>query len=690
MKKSSLTPLFSFEKFFTIAMLCIVLVFQARAQNITVQPSVSTEFNIYSDISLWIQAPAGQTVNAQFHYFSSGDTTSTAVQSNLALGYSEQYTFQDIVVDCDSLWNGYVNVWLSGQDTIQSNMISWSFPCAGPVSVQFQVTEVVGLGVVVSFDYNSGGAPAALYWFTSIDGGTPFLQTVEVFGVGTYADTLEISAGQTYEVCNPEIYNGTSIMFLQECESGVMDSFVASVPDVTLTATAENDSLFVDLLVVNSGGPNSEFVVSVEKMLCGGSFEPYEEYSFNFTNEIIIDSLVSVPILFNLPNAPAWRVSVSASNDSLEMNSISTIVDVALTANPTVGLDLNDLGNGFYEAVTTWNDDNAGNVVLMYYVDDVFVGQIVPTQNPAVFELPVQISSYSSGIVEVVLESNACLVSATLEIVPACSTNPVYLLGNDAITNITSISAQIELESVNFNGCVETGMVGVVLMSNNTILDTIWYGGFVNTQTSQNYTFFLDNLYPGTTYLCYGILYAEQHYFSSGLSQAFTTPAPYLTNFSVNWDQSMIATVFIGCNTVQFPTAGVRVYHNDPSPGEINVSEYELNESSISIDYFLTNQYGDHVIWVELYDIETETVFQTSGFSIHTYQEIVSVEEIGNQELQRTIERFDSVDIYNLAGQKIQSFSRGEVLNPNPNLPKGIYLFVGWNGNKATTSKLKL
>ncbi len=687
MKKSSLTPLFSFEKFFTIAMLCIVLVFQARAQNITVQPSVSTQFNIYSDISLWIQAPAGQTVNAQFHYFSSGDTTSTAVQSNLALGYSEQYTFQDIVVDCDSLWNGYVNVWLSGQDTIQSNMISWSFPCAGPVSVQFQVTEIVDLGIVVSFDYNSGGAPAALYWFTSIDGGTPFLQTVEVFGVGTYADTLEISAGQTYEVCNPEIYNGTSIMFLQECESGVMDSFVASVPDVTLTATAENDSLFVNLTVVNSGGPNSEFVVSVEKMLCGGSFEPYEEYSFNFTNEIIIDSLVSVPILFNLPNAPAWRVSVSASNDNFEMNPISTIVDVALTANPTVGLDLNDLGNGFYEAVTTWNDDNAGNTKLLYYVGDSLVGQIVPTQNPAVFELPVQISSYSSGIVEVVLESNACLVSATLETVPACSSNPTHIL--ETATNITTTSAYVQLAYVNFGGCVEEAMVGIILVG----VDTVWTPLSVNTEMSSNYLIQLTNLEPGMTYVYLGVLYAEGQYFNTNFSLSFTTLSdepvePEFTNFSVNWDMSMLVTLFMYYDLGDFNSVGLRVYHDSPTNPTVEIMDVTVSNQYTSFDYSLAGLYGTHMFWAELYDTGTNVVLYTTDISIHTYQEIVSVEEIGIQEFGFSIERFDRVEIINLAGQKLQNFSRGEVLNPN--LSEGIYLFVGYNGNSRTTSKLKL
>jgi len=303
--KSSLTPLFSLKKFFVLAVCCLTMI-SAQSQFITVQPSVTTQLNIYTDISLWVNTPAGQTVNMRFNYFSSGDTISTQTQSDLGLGYSQQYIFEDVIIACDSIWNGYVDVWITGQDTIQSNLVSWSIPCAGPVSIQLQGNEIVDVGFVYSFDYNSGGAPAAIYWLTSIDGEDPVLHSTTVFGIGTYTDTLEVSAGQAYSVCNVEISNGISVpVFLLECMSGVMDSFTPSAPEATFVTSLENDTLVTSLTVAHSGGFNSNFTVKFEKALCDGSFELYEEYDFIFTNQIVIDSLIEVPVLFNLPQAPA-------------------------------------------------------------------------------------------------------------------------------------------------------------------------------------------------------------------------------------------------------------------------------------------------------------------------------------------------------------------------------------------------
>lgn len=687
MKKSSLTPLFSFGQVCILSMVCFALTFTSHAQTITANPVVSTELNLYSDVELWISAPAGEEVHAQFNYFMSGsDTLSTTVITNLAMGFSQQFVFQDIILDpntCDSLWNGFVNVWITGQDTIQSSPVSWSLPCPSDVSLTFQVEEIVDLGVVVSFNYNTGNVPAALYWFTSIDGGPEFLQTQILFGEGTFSDTLFISAGQDYEFCNPEINNGiTNPLLILECLSGTMDSFVSSPPIVTLEAVAENDSLFTYLTVVNSGDLNSEFLVTIEKVLCNGTYEPYEDYAFTFTNEILIDSLISVPIVFSLPNAPAWRVSVSGSNDSFEMNPISTIADVALNANPTLGLELTALGDGFYEAVTTWNDDNAGDAVLLYYVNDQFVGQIIPVQSPVIFEIPVQISPYSGGVIQVVLASNACDISVTIQTIAVCGSEPTHIL--ETATSITETSANVQLAYVNFSGCVDQALVGIILVG----IDTVWSPLSVNTEESSNYIIQLTNLTPGQTYVYLGVLYAGGDYFTTNFSLSFTTLSdepvpPSFTNFSVNWDMSMLITIFTYYDLGDFSSIGLRVYHDGPGNPTVEIVDIPVNNQFTSFDYNIAGQYGTHMVWAELYDTGTNVVFETTDVSIYTFQQPVGITELG-----RTIERFDRIEVYNLAGQSISNYRNGEILDPN--FSQGVYLFVGWNGNNSTPSKLKL
>lgn len=665
-------------------LVCFALVFESNAQTITAGPVITTESNLYTDIELWTSAPAGEEVNAQFYYNTGGgDTLFTTVLTNLSLGFSHEFVFQDLVVNCDSLWSGYVDVWITGQDTIQSNPVSWSLPCPGDVSLDFSVEEIVDLGVVTTFNYNTGGALAALYWFTSIDGGAPFLQTVLLFGEGTYSDTLFISAGQTYQVCNPEISNGvTNPLLVLDCLSGTMDSFVATTPVVALVAEAVNDTLFSSFTIQNSGGLNSQFIVTIEKMICGGTFEPYEDFVFIFTNEIIVDSTISIPMLINLPNAPAWKVIVTGLNESFSMNSISTIVDVALTSNPTVSVELVSTGNGYYEAHTTWNDDGAGNVSIAYYVNDEFVGEVFPTTNLFTYVIPTQISSYSGGSVEAVLGSNACSVSVSLQVVQSCSSEPAHIL--ETATTITETSATVQLAYVNFGGCVEEAMVGIILVG----IDTVWSPLSVNTEQSSNYIVQLTNLTPGQTYVYLGVLYAEGEYFTTNFSLSFTTLSddpipPSFTNFSVNWDMSMLITIFTYYDLGDFSSVSLRVYHDGPGNPAVEIVDIPVMNQFTSVDYNLVGQYGTHLVWAELYDTGTNVVFQTTDVSTYTFQQPVGITELG-----RTIERFDRIEVYNLAGQLIGNYRNGEILNPE--FSQGVYLFVGLNGEEPSVSKLNL
>jgi len=357
----------------------------------------------------------------------------------------------------------------------------------------------------------------------------------------------------------------------------------------------------------------------------------------------------------------------------------STVIDIALDAEPVVTLELEHVGNGFYEAVTNWNDDGAGNVILYYYVGNNLVGQITPTQNPVLFSIPTQISAYSGAVVEVTMESNACLVASTFDTVVQCPQNPTHIL--QTATNITTTSAIVQLAYVNFGGCVEEAMVGIILVG----VDTVWAPVSVDTEISSNYLIQLTNLEPGMTYVYRGVLYAEGQYFNTAFSLSFTTLSaePVITQFSVNWDMSMLATIFVHYNTGDyFTSVGIRVFHDGPMNPSVEIFDTPATEGFISLDYNVSGQYGIHQIIVQLYDMDSGQIFQTIS-STHTYQVMVSVEEIN-----RTIDFHDRIDMYNLAGQLIQSFSRGQVLNPK--VSEGVYLFVGWNGNSSITSKLKL
>lgn len=655
-----------------------------KAQTITVQPTVSTEFNLYTDVSVWISAPAGQMVNAKFFYFTqTGDTLSTGTLSNNSLGISHQFVFDNIVVSCDSLWNGYVDVWLSGQDTIQSNNVSWSIPCAGAVAVGFSVEEIVDTGIVISLDYNSGGVLAGLYWFASVNNQNLQMYSTQVFGTGTYTDTLFVIDGQTYEVCHPEINNGVDVMFLPECISGEMDSFLVTEPVASLTASIVNNTIVGEVLVENSGDYNFNFVVNVERMLCDSSFELFEEFYISFNDEIIIDSVFSLPVWNNLPLAPAWRLTLLGANTEYEIEPTAVLIDVALSLNPTVNVSLTSLGNGYYNAVTTWNGDGAGNISLAYYVNDIFVEEIIPTQSPVTYSVPVQIGSYSSGAVQVVLLSNSCHIPTAVEVVSACSPNPTHVL--ETATNITTTSAQVQLAYVNFHDCVEQAMVGIILVG----FDTIWTPLSVNTSVGSNYIIQLTNLQPGMTYVYLGVLYSEGQYFNTNFSLSFTTLSntpidPHFTNFNVNWDMSMLATLFMhySLGDVASPVR-LRVFHDGPNTPSVVIANIQVSNEFTSIDCGLSGQYGTHMFWAELYNNTTGQVYATTDVSIYTFQQPVGIQEIG-----QPVMRFQEVIIYDIGGRIVAIFPFGSLLQPE--LPPGIYVVQGRNEETVTNTKMYL
>ncbi len=665
--------------------------FTASAQTITVQPVVSTELNLYTDVSLWVSAPAGQIVNTRFGYFTTEDTTFTSVLSNISLGFSQQFVFENLVLDCDSLWNGFCEVWLSSDESevTESNNVSWALSCPGEVDLSWSIEEIVDTGVVVTFNYNTGGAQAALYWFISIDELAPDLFSTTLFGEGIHTDTLFLSAGQTYEVCNPELQNGVSSEFLLGCFEGEMDSFVPSAPDVMLSFTA-TDSLQTELLISNSGNLISDFTVSIEQMLCNGSWGIYEEFELSF-GDLILDSLITLPTLTNLPSAPAWRATVNGNNGVFTLVAEVVTVDLAIGIIPMVSLTLTDEGNGFYEAVTTWNDFGAGNALLSYYVDDVLVGTVVPVSNTTIFPIPSQISSYSGAIVEVVLTSNSCIVVETMVAVASCGSTPTHIL--ESADDVTITSANVQISYANFGGCVEEGMVGIILVG----VDTVWTPLSVNTEESSNYIIQLVNLTPGQTYVYLGVLYAEGEYFTTNFSLSFTTLSddpilPSFDDFSVNWDMSMLITLFMYYDLGDSPSVGLRVYHDGPNNPSVEVLDVTVSNEFTSFDYSLSGQYGTHIVWAELYNTQTNVVYETVGPSIHTFQQPVGITEfdqpITRFGLDQPITHFDVVIVYDLSGRVCGEFTNGEMLSPE--LPNGIYLFVGRQENQTVSSKIYL
>lgn len=658
-----------------------------NAQVFTVQPS-QPEINlgVYTNVSSWFSAPAGNQVNYRFGYSTqTSDTSYINTQAYISLGISHNLLVENLVVDCDSVWIGFFEAWIAGQDTIQSNSVSWSFPCAGNAFLAFSVEEIIGTGVVVSFDYNSGGVEAGLYWQTSIDESPLELESIPVFGVGTHTDTLFLDAGQTYQVCYPEINNGqTDPYFLPECITGIMPSFVVTQPEALISAIYQDESLISELFVTNSGNLSFEGSVSVERMLCDGSYEVYDEFNFSF-NELVTDSLITLPTLDSLPQTSQWRFVFTATNSEYDIEQ-EIFVDVALGLESTVSFQLNEISNGFYEVEVTWNDQGAGNSVLQLYVDDELVSSMEPNANPFVFEIPEQISAYTATMVEVVLTSNACLDGYDVDMTTSCTT-PTHIL--EAATSITENSAMVQVALANFWGCVASAdaMVGIVLVGQ----DTVWTQQSVNTDISSNYLIPLTGLVPGTTYIYQAILCGEGECFTTNFVLSFTTLSddpvfPEFTNSGASWDDMWISVV-LGYNIGDVNSSDVklRIRHNPPGSPEQIVLDIQAPGQSYSFDLNVSSQYGTHSVIAELYNSQTNEVYDTAGPFTHTYQQPVSVQEIG-----KPVTRFDVILVHNILGQEIGSFSHGELLNLSSSLPVGLYIFTGVKEKDIVSSKIYL
>lgn len=676
------------KKFFEICpIFFFFFAFNVNAQVFTVQPTQpEIELGVYTNVDAWFSAPAGNQVNYRFGYATqTSDTVYTNSQAYISLGISHNVLVEDLVVDCDSLWTGFFQTWITGQDTIQSNSVSWSFSCAGDAFVAFSVEEIVGTGVVINFDYNSGGVEAGLYWQTSVDGSPLLLESIPVFGVGTHTDTLFLDAEQTYRVCYPEINNGqTDPYFIPECIEGTMPGFLVTEVEALLTTSYQEESLVSELLITNSGNMNSEFSVLMERVLCDGSHEFYDEFNFSF-NEVIVDSLITLPTLGNLPQTSQWRLVLTGTNGEYEIEQ-DVLIDVALGLNPTVAFVLNEISDGFYEIETTWNDQGAGNSILEFYVDGELVGVEVPNTNPFVFEIPQQISSYTSTSVEVHLTSNACSDGEANGVTTSCSP-PTHIL--EAATSITENSAMVQVALANFFGCVQSDQarVGIILVGQ----DTIWTQQSVNTNISSNYLIPLTGLTPATTHIYQAILCGEGECFTTNFVLSFTTLSddpvlPEFTNSGANWDGMWISVVLgYGIGDLNPSQVKLRIRHNPPGNPEQIVLDIQAPGQSYTFDLNVDGQYGIHTVIAELYDSQTNEVYDTIGPFTHTYQSPVSIQEIG-----KPVTRFDVVFVHNILGQEIGSFSNGKLLNLSSSLPVGIYIFTGVKEKEPVSSQIYL
>jgi len=658
----------------------------AQQPSFECEPEVSIEDSSSANITACFFAPLGSSVTWWFEYSQGGDTLSTSpvpyVESD---GLVNILSISNIFVSCNSLTEGHFNA-VVGQDTIQSSSVTWTVPCGGPVFVSFSATEVVGVGVVIAINYNSGSVVGTLSFQTSVNGVLPMVpHTVSVFGTGTYTFTLPVAAQQTYEVCYPQINNGFDVMFLNQCIGGTMDG---SPPIVNLIASVEDNQAELSVHVITSGNVLSNFFITMEKMLCDGSYESFFTSDL-YLNELIVDSVFTLPTPPNLPSAPGWRFTISGTN-GYELTPQVVDVNVAVGVIPTVTLSLNDLGGGFYTASSTWNDFGAGNVLLSYYVNDVLVGTLNPTSSPVNFNLPTQIEAYSGGVVEVVLTSNACANAVAIQNIQSC-TSPIISTGS--ATAITLTSANVQL-FVNLQGCVDQAMAGIILMTGLSIVDTLWSP--VQAQgVNWTQTMYLTGLMSGTTYYYRGIVYAEGVYFMSSPSFSFTTPAPvepFFENAGVLWDGMNIA-VILGYDFGDFDPSIIklRIRHNPPIGPEVIVFNQFAPDESHNQDINVSGQYGTHSVRAELYNSVTNEVYEMVGPFTHTYQQttgIVELEKPGVVDLGRPIERFDSVSVYDLSGRQVAVFSQGDMLSPE--LPVGIYIFVGRKEGEVVSSKIYL
>lgn len=644
----------------------------------TVSSDITIHDGIYTDIdSCFVVFPPNTQVNYRFGYFSqNGDTTYTSTQTYLSFGIYYHLMVDNLVVNCNTPWTGFFEAWVvGGQNVTQSDDISWSLPCAGNVSVSYSVEEVIGVGVVISFPYNSGFVNATLYYETSVGGQSNQPNTVVVNGEDVFIDTLLVSAGQSYQICDIQINNWQSPpIFLPGCTNGVMDSFVPSPPSVELIASVVNNDGEISVYVENSGNSSASFIITMQKMLCDGSYENF------FTHELVLNQLFTdttfvLPVPANLPFAPGWRFIISGGNGLYDIIPQVVDVNVAVGLTPTVTLALNSLGGGQYEAVSVWNDFGAGNVVLSYYVNDQLVGTLQPTTSPVTYDLPTFISSYSGALVEVVLTSNACTNAVAIQNISPCNlSQPVHTL--QEATNVTAVSANVQITNVSFGNCADVAMVGVVLIG----VDTLW----LNATNSSNYNFQFTGLQPGQSYFYTGILYADGQYFTSPFSLTFTTLTPHFTNFNVNWDQNfMLITPFVHYDLEGLGSVGLRIFHDGPTTPAIPILNATVSDDFTSFDHPVTGQYGTHIVWAELYNTQTNVIYETTDPAMITFQQTVDVTELG-----RPIERFNSVSVYDLSSRQVAVFSQGDMLSPE--LPVGIYIFVGRKEGEVVSSKIYL
>lgn len=549
--------------------------------------SVSVESNFYSTAEIMVLTSVP--LNSELVYFGSGDSTTVP-----GPGVSPAVNFQSVElllnpdsIICGDTWNCFWKFWQTGSpDTLVSNTFSWSFPCPGQVTLgPISVTELQGPyygSIEVSIGHDMGNALGDLFYNVTI-GGVPLpISNQEVFGSGTFVDTLYVGIGNSYLVENFQAINigGLYDFEFQDFE-GVIEPVAAEPINAELVLVyddADAGEIEAELQIATSGYFESSFNVMLEKLTCDGEYELYDEEMWNFFT-FVTDSIISLSYS-NLPVAPGWRLTLSAVNPGDELSD-EILVDFAIGIVPTVSMTLVELAPGQYEVETTYNSFGVPNVVLEYFVDGESIGAFEPTGGTHSVVLPDVLDIYEVHTVEVVLTSNAC---------------------TDASDSETTIAVE-----------------------------------FI---------------------------------------------APYFTTFDVNWDPFMIITVFTHYQLGSLTSAGLRIYHDGPSNPVSVIYNQPVSNDFTAIDYTVTG-YGTHMVWIELYDLNTNEIYQTTGTAMWTYQQPVGIAEIG-----QTITRFDSVTVYDLSGRVVAELKNGETLSLEASA--GVYLCEGRKENQTVSSKIYL
>lgn len=641
-------------------------------------PQVSAQNNSVSHASAMI-LPGTSSVNYQFGFWTGdSDTSWTAVQVLQPASFFQNVsiTLPDSVV-CDISWNGMFKVWSGTNPPVYSSVVGWDFPCPTWPTLGIPTIEILSgdsLGwVVMSVPYDTGGALADLFFHVTISELTPFFIEVEdIFGTGVWTFTSFVGVGNSVIFENFQLINIGGLYSFQGSVSATVPTPQPTVMIVSMETNFNGSSIVVDIDIASSGWTTSSMSLTTS-YLCNGVWTVYGVQNFSY-NDYVVNG-TEIYTVSNLPQSQEWKFELSGTNGVFNFDVLETVVFTPPTIQSVQVVHIMD---DVYEVEVLLSASLfPTQIVGMIGAQTVFSGtgpsfsfQANPYQ---AFNLQVSVNTPS-----------VCGPSQiqTVSVSPVCSQTPTHNL--ETAYQITQTEAIVPLTYVNFGQCGFEGNVGVILVNTTTsVVDTVWSAfPILANSPSQNVLIALSGLSSGTSYLYKGVLKSGGQYFATNFQLSFTTTGipivvePFFTNFFVA-QEGLLTTVFFGLDLADFtgsPDIKVCVKRNSTQGGTQTIFDSPVsNSGNISFDYLLPG-YGTHTFWCEVYHATLGTVYEATDNFIFTITGVV--------ELEREVSEFDRVVVYNMSGQIVDAFERGQTVSIR-NLPFGMYILQGIVGEET-------